>query len=216
MRLRSFGHHDFYLRSPPQYYHQGELRRLLNWSVFTSLSADIFDKPFLLWHTYTTAYPKHWEEAGKAIWFCRQGCELWKRYAQSLNDPPPSLFSSLRARSWLMHLFLSKTSNKWTEISCEYHAFAESCSWSEHPRCGLDDPHVTRPMHICCFLVTACQGGPGAARPLGNGRASHRGESPHGRGPVAASGASAVPGWNKTTSPIWGPCTPANDRSGEV
>lgn len=75
--------------------------------------------------------------------------------------------------------------------------------------------HLAHPIHLWCFSVTACQGGPGPARPLRNGRAGHRGEGPHGCRPLAASRASAPSRWNKTTSPIWGPCTPANDRSGE-
>lgn len=42
-------------------------------------SADTFDKLFLLWLTCTTACRKYWEEAGKAIWFFRQGYGLSKR-----------------------------------------------------------------------------------------------------------------------------------------
>lgn len=63
--------------------------------------------------------------------------------------------------------------------------------------------------------VTACKGGPGPPRPLRDGCVGYGGESPHGCRSLARPGASASSRRNTTTSPIRGPCSPANDRSGE-
>ena len=47
----------------------------MSWGVDVC-RADTSGKLFLLWRTCTTACPKHWGEAGRAIWFFHRGFGL--------------------------------------------------------------------------------------------------------------------------------------------